>query len=43
MKKFMTIWAGLLMVIVALVLGSRKSISAIEGSNFEHELKNVKE
>lgn len=37
------ILAGVLMVVVALVLGSRKSIRLIEVINCEHELKNVQE
>lgn len=39
----MLITAGVLMVVVALVLGSRKSIREIEVVNCEHELKNVEE
>lgn len=37
------ILAGVLMVVVALVLGSRKSIRLIEVINCEHELKNAQE
>lgn len=40
-KKFITIWTGVLMVVVVLVLGSRKSIREIEVVNCEHELKNI--
>lgn len=39
----MLIIAGVLMVVVALVLGSKKSIREIEVVNCEHELKNVEE
>ena len=39
----MLIIAGALMVVVALVLGSRKSIRTMEVVNCEHELKNVAE
>lgn len=41
MKRFTTIWEGVLMVVVALVLGSRKSIREIEVVNCEYELKNT--
>ncbi|QSX05668.1 MFS transporter [Sedimentibacter sp. zth1] len=39
----MLIIAGVLMVVVALVLGNKKSIREIEVINCEHEYKNVKE
>ena len=37
----MIIVAGILMIAVALVLGSRKSIKEIEAKNHEHELENI--
>lgn len=42
-KRFMTIWSGALMVVVALTLGNRKNIREIEVINCEHELKNTTE
>lgn len=39
----MLIISGILMVVVALVLGSRKSIREIEVIDYEHELKNAQE
>jgi hypothetical protein len=39
----MLIIAEVLIVVVALVLGNRKSIGEIEAINYEYELKNVEE